>query len=182
MSNEIDENKFTTVLQVCVKGRYNYHSDSCLFMNTREKVMNSLMKKIPISIAIISVILSASANASYIFSCTSTSGDKINLYKSNERLIVSINDKKIVSQDSVHDIFKDIDSRISVNNDYIEFRANEYYIAIGNINTQEESNGSNEKEILRVGVLSKDRSGESSNTIYNCSSDYKNNIPDFVLD
>jgi hypothetical protein len=119
-------------------------------------------------------------NPQYIFSCKTSNNEAIKLYESNDKFIISVNDVKIESQDSAEEIKSTIVKGSPINNDYMEFRANQYYISVGNINTQEESNGHNEKGVLEIGTLSPDRKGEISNKEYKCFSDYKNNIPDIV--
>lgn len=139
------------------------------------------MKKLQLTIFLL-IIMSSNAIADSIFSCTAITGEKINLYKKKDKLYLTIGDKIVESQDSYQNIVSGISNLMSVNNDYLEFRANKYYISIGNENTQEEANGHNEKEIVRISTLLPDRSGEKSTKGYECTSQYQNNIPDLSLE
>lgn len=139
------------------------------------------MKKLQMTIILL-ILMSSNAIADSIFVCTAITGEKIKLYKERNKLSLNINGETIESQDSYQKIASELSSSISVNNDYLEFRANEHYISIGNENTQEEANGHNEKEIVRISTLLPDRSGEKNTKNYECTGQYQNNIPDLSLE
>lgn len=129
------------------------------------------------------ISLSANAtNLDFIFKCKTNENDLIKLYKQDDKMIIDIDNKKIQSQDSYQKIVSEISSSMSVSNDYLEFRANEYYISVGNENTQEEANGHNEKEIVRISTLLSDHSGEKYTKVYKCTDEYQNNISDLSLE
>lgn len=139
------------------------------------------MKKLLLMVSILSLSIAAQAtNGKYFFYCKTTDGHVVKAYEENSKIVVDLDKIKFISRNPSNEIKSDIVRASPLNNDYMEFNANEYYVSLGNFNMDEEFDGKNGNEKLVIDTLSKDRKGAISTKEYKCSSDYKNNIDDLA--
>lgn len=112
---------------------------------------------------------------SNLFSCTATTGEKIKVYKFNNKFRVLIDKQIIDSRDSIDDMGEDILKNDPDNFNYMEFNALNYYITVGNPGNK------NGDEALTVSSL-KNGLPSSKDKKYICMKDYENNISSLVDD
>lgn len=139
-----------------------------------------IVKKCWVIILLLPLTVVHATSRNYFFYCKTIDNHIVHAYEENNKIVVELDGKKFYSRNSSQEIKGDIIIVSPLNNDYMEFNADKYYVSLGNFNVDKEFDDENGNEKLVINTLSKDRSRAKLTKTYKCSSDYNNNIYSLV--